>query len=100
MSIEYIGTPNPPLSECQVKSVIHGIVDVGDFVVVRQTEEEVGLGLHENENSEEETTTIAVRSNQVYVGFHACHRTQRERILELVSNLLNNEGVTCELEEE
>lgn len=100
MSIEYAGTPNPSLSDDQVKSVISGVLGIEGFVVVRQTEEEVGFGLLENVNSKEETITIAVRPNQVYVGFHACHRTQRERILELVSTLLNNEGVACELDEE
>jgi hypothetical protein len=100
MSIEYFGAPRPTLSDDQVKNVILRIVGIDDFVVVRQTDEEVGFGLRENENSEEETTTIAVRPNQVYVGFHGCHRRQRERILELVSSLLNSEGVACELDEE
>jgi len=80
--------------------IIEKIGEVAEVAVVRKAAGEVGLAFRANENAEQETATITVSTNQVYAGFHACHRDQRELVLLYLKSAIEEEGSECELDEE
>ena len=100
MSIEYIGTPRPPLSTNAAECIIAKFDKFPEIVVLRKTTSEVGIALRTNENAEHETATINISPNRVYVGFHACHRNQRELVLGYLTMVIKVKGSECELQEE
>jgi len=100
MSIEYFGTPIPALTVDNIRELLDAISDFNEVRPVRRDESEVGIGFRENENSEQETATIVLRSEQVYVGFHACHGDQRTRFLQFLESRLKEIGCVCQLDEE
>ena len=101
MSIEYTGTLSPPLVKHQITELLDHVAALDGWVVVRRTDQTLGLGLQKSDNDAEasELVSISLTADQVYVGFHAGHRHHRESVLQAVIDHLTTSGATCHLEE-
>lgn len=101
MSLEYHGTPSPPLTKYQIKELLDRLAILDGWVVLRRTDHAIGLGLQQSSNDAElsELVSIFLTADQVYVAFHAGHRWQRESVLQAVNDHLTISGATCDLQE-
>lgn len=101
MSFEYHGTPSPPLQKLEIKELLDRLAALDGWVVLRRTDQAIGLGLQQNGNDAEdsELVSISLTADQVYVGFHAGHRWHREFVLQTVNDHLTISGATCHLQE-
>jgi hypothetical protein len=100
MSIEYFGTPVPALTADNIREVLDTISELDGITAVRRGEAELGIGFPENEKSGMETATIVLKSERVYVGFHACHGVQQARVIQFLESSLKKMGCICQLHEE
>jgi hypothetical protein len=101
MSLEYQGTPSPPLTKHQITELLDRLATLEGWVVLRRTDEAIGLGLQQNGNDAEisELVSISLTADQVYVAFHAGHHHHRESVLQAVNDHLTISGATCHLQE-
>ena len=101
MSLEYHGTPSPPLTKHQITELLDRLAVRDGWVVLRRSEEAIGLGLQKSGYDPEvcELVSIFLTADQVYVGFHAGHQWHRESVLQAVNDDLTISGATCDLEE-
>jgi len=101
MSLEYHGTPSPPLTKHQITELLDRLGALEGWVVLRRTDEAIGLGLQQKGNDTEvsELVSIFLTADQVYVGFHAGHRWHSECVLQAVNSHLTISGATCHLQE-
>jgi len=74
-------------------------MEMDRFTTVRRADMEMGFGVTSSENPEEETITVAVNPNEVYVAFHACNRDIREYLTQALSDAIRDAGSVCILEE-
>lgn len=100
MSIEYFGTPTPALTTESIQQVVDSMAQMSDIHIVRQDESEFGIGFPENQNFDEETATMMLKPEQVYVAFHACHLGQREKVVQFLESTMETLGFFCQLDEE
>jgi hypothetical protein len=100
MSIEYFETPTPALTVDLIQQLMQAVVGFNNISLVRRDESELGFGFPENDNPQQETATILIKPEQVYVAFHACHRNQREKVIQFLESTLNELGCKCQLDEE
>ncbi len=100
MSIEYFGTPSPALTVPLIEVVMDSISEITGINIVRRDDSAVGIGFTENENPEQETATIVVKPEDIYIGFHACHAEQRKKVLAFLMTKLAEVGCICKLDEE
>ncbi len=99
MSIEYFGVPSPALTVNNIHQLVDSIAEFDDILLVRRDEFDLGISLPENDNSNQETATIVLKHDEVYIAFHACHKNQRDRVIYLVESILKEIGCVCQLEE-
>ena len=101
MSLEYQGTPSPPLTKHQITELLDCLAVLEGWVVLRRTDEAIGLGLQQSGHDAEvsELVSIFLTADQVYVAFHAGHRWHSECVLQVVNNHLTIPGATCHLQE-
>jgi hypothetical protein len=99
MSLEYQGTPSPPLQKLQITELLDRLAVLDGWAVLRRTDEAIGLGLQKSGNGAEvrELVSIFLTADQVYVGFHAGHQWHRESVLQAVNDHLTISGATCDL---
>jgi hypothetical protein len=100
MSIEYLGTPTPPLGRAITSDMLEAFSRADGFRAVRRTDTEVGLVSTRNEEATTETTTICLEGTEVYFGFHAATRSERERLIAIAEEFLEQQGIKCDLEEQ
>lgn len=100
MSIEYFGTPTSALTIASIQRLMDTALEFTDIRLVRRDESELGIGFPENANPAQETATILLKPEQVYVAFHACHKNQREKVIRFLESTLRNFGCECQLEED
>ena len=100
MSIEYFGKPEPVLSNEVIEATVNSLLDAKEFRVVRRKDCELGVGFIENENPEQETVTIIIKPDEIYAGFHACHVSQRDKILSFLVSSVKQGGSSCQFDEE
>lgn len=101
MSIEYTGTLSPPLVKHQIAELLDRVAALDGWVVLRRTDQTLGLGLQKSDNDAEvsEIVSISLTADEVYVGFHAGHRHHRESVLQALIAHLTTVGAVCHLEE-
>ena len=101
MSLEYQGTPSPPLQKLQITELLDRLAVLDGWVVLRRTDEAIGLGLPPSGNHADvsELVSIFLTADQVYVAFHAGYRWHRESVLQAVNDQLTRSGATCHLQE-
>lgn len=101
MSFEYQGTPSPPLTNHQITELLDRLAVLDQWVVLRRTDQAIGLGLQQNGNDADvsELVSIFLTADLVYVGFHAGHQWHRESVLQAVNDHLTISGATCHLQE-
>jgi hypothetical protein len=102
MSIEYQGVLSPPLTKLQIAELFRGLAALKGWVTVRRTNLEIGLGLQQSGDHSDvgELVSVALTSEEVYIGFHCCHGLERERILQAITIQLTKSGVSCNLSEQ
>ncbi len=100
MSIDFPGTPEPCLDQSKIGKLIERFEHVEGFRLVRKSESEVGLASTTTDESTTETTTITLAPDEIYPGFHAASRDERERLLGIAQEFLLESSVGCELEEQ
>jgi hypothetical protein len=101
MSIEFTGSLNRSLTEEIADSVLNRIKRASGLLVVREVSGSLGLSysaeggpiLHENIAS-------TISEKEIYVGFHAATRQQREAVIRVVKQAMETCGISCDLEEE
>jgi hypothetical protein len=101
MSLEYQGTPSPPLTNHQITVLLDRLAVLDRWFVLRRTDQAIGLGLLQNGNDAEtsELVSISLTADQVYVAFHAGHQHHRESVLQAVNDHLTISGATCHLQD-
>ena len=101
MSIEFLGSLKKSLTEDLADCLVKHIKNSPGLIVVREEPNSLGLCFTSGDGSSgQEQLTITLSSEQIYVGFHAATRQQRERVLHAVRTALDTCGVSCDLEEE
>jgi hypothetical protein len=100
VSIEFMGTPNPSMTDDDIEDVKHDVVLNSGCALVRDTKAEIGLCYRPENARTAEELTVSLSSNEVYVGFHVGTRAQRDRILACISSALQKRGISCHLEEQ
>lgn len=102
MSYEYFGTPTPTpsLTVESIQQTVDAVIEVNGISLVRREEPEYGISFTENKNPEDETATITLQPDQIYVAFHACHVHQIEKVLQHLESTLKLLGYECRFEEE
>ena len=100
MSIEYFGTPKPALTVDSIQRLVEAVLEFNAIILIRRDESELGISFPEIENPEQETATILLKPEQVYAAFHACHKNQREKVIQLLESTLATLGCECQLEED
>ncbi len=100
MSIEYLGTPKPPLNLATIAKLLDQLAHASGLRTVRKTDLELGLANIITGKTTHETTTISLATDEVYLGFHSEVRDERERILAMIHKLLREQGIGCDLEEQ
>ena len=101
MSLEYHGTPSLLLTKHQITELLDRLAALEGWIVLRRTDEAIGLGLPPSGNDAEvsELVTIFLTADQVYVGFQAGHSWHRESVLQAVNDRLTMLGATFHLQE-
>jgi hypothetical protein len=101
MSIECTGSLKRSLTEELADCLVKHINNAPGVFVVREEPNLLGLCFAIGDGpSGDEQITIRLSAEQIYVGFHAGTRLQRESVLHVVRTALDNCGISCDLEEE
>lgn len=100
MSIEYFGSPLPPLTTESIQELLVAFASIDGYMLHRKTSSEVGLTPSTATSLSEETVSITLSPSSVYVGFHVSTRDERQRVLIAISSQLSQRGYECSLEED
>ena len=100
MSIEYLGCPTPPLGQAMIGDMLEEFSRTEGFRTVRRTDAELGLVGLGNDETEAETITISLKGTEVYLGFHAATRSERDRVVAVAKRILDQLSIECDLEEQ
>lgn len=101
MSVEFIGSPQPPLTQESIESIRRAIKAESSLSIVRDEANTLGLRFASTAGSGgREEVAIALSTNEVYIGFHLGTAQQRAHVLGIARTVLSAHGVSCEFEEE
>jgi len=101
MSIEFAGTPQPPLTQTTAESVLAHLLGTFPCTLVRESENGYGLQFRGPDQRVEwpEDLALSLDANQVYVAFHSATKGERESFLVAIQDALHAHGIVCSLEE-